>query len=50
MVTRMTIMKIGLSGIKMTIISIHHFVPHPVINHIKMDKCLFTHTNFYPTF
>jgi hypothetical protein len=45
--TKMMIMKIGPSGTKMTMISIrYHFVPHLVINHCEMDKCLLLHTNF----
>jgi hypothetical protein len=28
----------------------YHFVPHPVLNHLKIDKCLFLHTYFYIIF
>jgi hypothetical protein len=24
----------------------YHFMPHLVINHLEMDKCLFSHTKF----
>jgi hypothetical protein len=32
---------------KMTISVRHHFMPHLVIHHLKMDKCLFVQTNFF---
>jgi hypothetical protein len=39
-------MKTGLSGTKMIMISVRdHFMPNPVINYLKTDKCLFLQTN-----
>jgi hypothetical protein len=44
--TRMMVMKIGLSGVKKAMISTrYNFVPHLVINHLKMDQYLFLDTN-----
>jgi hypothetical protein len=48
--TRTVIMKIGLSGVKMTISIRYQFMPHLVMNHLEMDKCLYLHKNFYAIF
>jgi hypothetical protein len=45
--TKTMIMKVVFSGTNVIMIYIgYHSVPHLVINHLKMDKCLLRQTNF----
>jgi hypothetical protein len=46
--TKTMIIKIGLLGMKITMISTpHHFMPHLVVNHHETDKCVFQHIHFH---
>jgi hypothetical protein len=43
-----TIIQTRFSGTKMTMIYVrYHFLPHPVINHLKTDKCQFLDMNCF---
>lgn len=41
-------MKTGPSEMKISMVSVKfYFVPHLIINHLRMDKCLFLHMIFF---